>query len=275
MTRLLRANFTRLWKSKSFWVCVIMSVAVSFLNDVYFAVLNKEWVYKTGDLITNQVGTTALFIAAIFAPLYLGADYSHGTIRNKLAVGHSRVNSYIASLIPVASGTLIIVAAYKLPLIVMSLIWGKNLGMTLNDFVIQILIIIAAAIAASSIFTLLGMLITSRFITTTVTLVLMSVLFESSSILVKMLEQPEYTYDYNVTETGLIEPEPLPNPRYIKDGALRNILTAVTDVIPNGQVVRLQSNVMHNKELYPLYSLGILAVTTTVGVLVFRRKDLK
>lgn len=253
MTHLLRANFTRLFRFRPLWICVILSVAVSFLNDVYFATLNKDWIYQTGDLITNQVGSTALFIAVIFAPLYLGAEYACGTIRNKLASGHSRAGSYLANLIPVTTGSLIICIAYCAPLVIMSLIWGKELGMETGDFCMRILIIVVAAIAASSIFTLLGMLITSRFITTTVTLVLMFVLFQGSSILMSFLKQPGY----------------------IKDGVTRDIMTTVTDVLPNGQMVRLQNNAMHNEELYPLYSLGVIAVTTAAGVLIFRRKDLK
>ena len=234
--------------------------------------MNKDWVNQTGDLILNQVGSTALFIAAIFAPLYLGAEYACGTIRNKLAAGHSRVNCYFASLIPVTSGTLLILAAYCVPLVTMSLMWGKDLGMTSGEFCMRILIIVAAAVASSSTFTLLGMLIPLKSLTTAITIVSAFVLFQGSFMVVNLLNQPEYVLNYT---TDVIQTEPQPNPSYIKEGALRNVLTAVTDVLPSGQMVRLQDNSMHNRELYPLYSLGILAVTTTAGVVVFRRKDLK
>lgn len=275
MTRLLKANFTRLFKFGPFWVCVILSVAVCLVNDVLFAVLDGDWVNQTGDFILNQVGSTALFIAAIFAPLYLGTEYACGTIRNKLTAGHSRVSSYLASLIPVTSGTLIILAAYCVPLVAMSLIWGKDLGMTSGEFCMRILIIVAAAVASSSLFTLLGMLITLKSLTTAITIVSAFVLFQGSFMVVNLLNQPEYIADYNMVIDGAAMPGTEPNPSYIKDGALRNILTAVTDVLPSGQMVRLQDNSMHNRELYPLYSLGILAITTTAGITIFRKKDLK
>ncbi|MDE7397948.1 MAG: ABC transporter permease [Oscillospiraceae bacterium] len=275
MTRLIQANFARLFKFRPFWVCVILSVAVCLVNDVLFAVLNDDWVYKTGGLILNQIGSTALFIAAIFAPLYLGTDYACGTIRNKLTAGHSRASCYLASLIPVTSGTLIILAAYCVPLVAMSLIWGKNLGITPGEFCMRILIIVAAAVASSSLFTLLGMLIPLKSLTTAITIVSAFVLFQGSFMVVNLLNQPEYIADYNMAIADAAMPETEPNPLYIKEGALKNVLTAVTDVLPSGQMVRLQDNSMHNRELYPLYSFGILAVTTAAGVLVFRRKDLK
>lgn len=275
MTRLLKANFTRLFKFRPFWVCVILSVAVCLANDALFAAMNKDWVNQTGDFILNQVGSTALFIAAIFAPLYLGTEYACGTIRNKLTAGHSRASSYLASLIPVTSGTLLILAAYCVPLVAMSLIWGKDLGMTSGEFCMRILIIVAAAVASSALFMLPGMLIQLKSLTTAITIVSAFVLFQGSFMVVNLLNQPEYIADYNMVIDGAAMPETEPNPSYIKDGALRNILTAVTDVLPSGQMVRLENDAMHNKELYPLYSLGILAVTTTAGVVVFRRKDLK
>ena len=275
MTRLLKANFARLWMSKSLWVCVIAAVALSFINGYVVAVANSDWVYKTGSFITSQVGTGALVVASFFTPLYLGAEYAHGTIRNKLAAGHSRTNCYFASLIPVTSGTLLILTAYCAPLVVMSIIRGNELGMEARDFCMRILIIVAVAIAESSCFTLLGMLITSRFITVAITFALTFVLFQGSFVLVNLLEQTEYTSKYIATESGVIKTEPQPNPAYIKEGALRNILTAVTDVLPNGQMVRLGANQLNNPELYPLYSVGVLAVTTAAGMLIFRRKDLK
>lgn len=275
MKNLFRANFTRLFKFRPFWVCVILSVAVCLANDVLFAAMNKDWVNQTGDLILNQVGSTALFVAAIFAPLYLGTEYACGTIRNKLTAGHSRVNCYFASLIPVTSGTLLILAAYCAPLVTMSIIWGKDIGMESSDFCMRILIIVAAAIASSSLFTLAGMLIQLKSLTTAITIVSAFVLFQGSFMVVNLLNRPEYIADYNIAIDGAAMPETKPNPAYIKEGALRNVLTAVTDVLPNGQMVRLQDNSMHNRELYPLYSLGILAVTTAAGMLIFRRKDLR
>lgn len=276
MINLLRANFARLFRFRPLWICVILSIAVSFINDITFAItMNKDWIYKTGDLIINQVGTIAMFLAAIFASLYLGTEYAHGTIRNKLASGHSRAGTYFANLIPVTTGSLIIYAAYCAPLVVMSLIWGKDLGMEVGDFCMQILIIVAAAIAISSIFTLLGILITSRSIATTVTLVLMFVMFQGSMILLGLLEKPKYISDNQSAAAITVTSEPNLNPEYIKEGVIRDTLTAVIDVLPSGQMMRLKNNAMHNKELYPLYSIGVLAVSTTAGVLVFRRRDLK
>ncbi len=65
-----------------------------------------------------------------------------------------------------------------------------------------------------------------------------------------------------------------PNPMYVS-GIQRDVITVVNDVLPSGQLVQVEMGSVHNEELMPLYSLGVLAVSTAVGVLVFRKKDLK
>ena len=149
----------------------------------------------------------------------------------------------------------------------------------------------------SAIFTLLGMSITSKSLTTTFTLVLTFVLLLGSMSLLQFLSQPEYIPENQITARDDLEADGMPpfvaayvtetettedgaaynlvpNPMYIT-GMRRDIMNTVIDVLPGGQMLTLQSSYTHNEKLYPLYSLGVIAVTTAAGVLFFRRKDLK
>ena len=153
--------------------------------------------------------------------------------------------------------------------------------MPIGEFILDILILVCAMIAMSAIFTLLGMLITEKALTTTITIVLSIVLLIGSAVLLEFLNQPkEVTYAEVTADGGTPETLTEPNPMYIGEGLKRDIMTAITDGLPSGQIMRLEANQrqnypLHNPELYPLYSLGAIVVITAAGIVIFRRKDLK
>lgn len=276
MAKLIQSNFLRLWKSKSFWVCVILTLAFAILNAVLnFNSDDTSWMDETGSLIVDGISNSILF-SAIFSALFLGTDYACGTIRNKLTVGHSRAGVYLSSLITVISGTLIITIMCAIPSILKAIVWGKNLGMTTDKFLLNIAIIVCAMIAVSAIFTLLGMLISEKSLITTFTIVLSVVMLIGSSILIQFLAQTENMPKYEFLDDGsvtVVGEEP--NPVYIKPGIKRDIMTLIVDILPGGQLVNIESNEPDKPEIYPLYSFGVLTVTTAAGILIFRRKDLK
>lgn len=90
-----------------------------------------------------------------------------------------------------------------------------------------------------------------------------------------LLNQPELTWDYiHNPEGGWMVTEPYPNPMYIS-GALRDVLTAINDVLPGGQAIQLEMGEPHEPQLMPLYSFGVSAMVTAAGLSLFRKKDLK
>ncbi len=274
MAKLIQSNFSRLWKSKSFWVCLILSLALAVVNSIELNPEDKTWMYKTGSMIVGG-GSNAAILSSIFSALFLGTDYACGTIRNKLAVGHSRMGVYLSSLITTITGSLIITVAYAAPSIFKALVWGKELGMLTNEFLLNIAIYVCAMIAFCAIFTLIGMLISEKSLTTTFSIILAIILLIGSAVLMEFLNQPETIQNVGITVDGMSMTEPEPNPAYIKPSTKRDIMTAIVDILPGGQLMCLESNQMHNPKQYLLYSLGVITVTTTAGVLVFRRKDLK
>lgn len=274
MAKLIQSNFSRLWKSKSFWVCVIIAVAMSLPNLINNVVNNTPWML--GGFITSRAGIDALLFAPIFASLFLGTEYANGTIRNKLAVGHSRVSVYFSNLITVSVGCLLMLAFYCVLPTALGVIKGVKFGMEIDDFMLKIAITVAAAVALASIFTLLGMLISSKSLTTTITIVLSFVMFIGSMIILQFLQEPEYYSGVTIEDDGTIrEINDEPNPMYIKPGLKRDIFTVITNVTPFGQCMRLAADDTKNPEQYLMYSLGVLSVSTAAGALVFRRKDLK
>lgn len=274
MVRLLKANFARLWKTKSFWVCMIISVGLCLGNFLTSYSVNTECVKKLGAEITSDGSNLLLFIS-IASALYLGTDYSCGTIRNKLIIGHTRSKIYSSNLITTAVGGLMLLAAVWLVVFVTGMCLGGEIGMPAGELALDILICIGAVISISAIFTLLGMLFSSKSTIVTITLVSTFVLIIGAGVIESLLAQPEYVQGYEMTVDGsVVQTEPMPNPVYVS-GIKRDIMMAVNNVLPSGQMMQMEIGSVRVPELMPLYSLGVLTVVTAVGALVFRKKDLK
>lgn len=271
MAKLLRADLARMWKSRSFWVCCALS-AVSSIINCFFTLRQGNWAYRTADLFADGCSNIVLF-AAIFAALFIGTDYSNGTIRNKLTIGSVRSNIYLSDLTAITAGGLLIAAAKWIPCAVMAC-FGKEFGMGMGEFAFLMFIVILDVVVMSAVFTLLGMLITSKSSNTAITITSVFVMIVGAAVIMSLLMSPEYITEYEMTENGIAKTDPKPNPAYI-GGAARYILTTVNDVLPCGQLMQLEASEPENTGIMPLYSLGVLAVTTAAGVSVFRRKDLK
>lgn len=109
MTKLLRANFTRMFKDKVFWVCIIAAFCTGLVTSIVAAASEPSWLIKWGPKIIQRFKEVPFF-ASVFASLFLGTEYSNGTLRNKLMIGSARADIYFSSLITVAAGGLLIMA---------------------------------------------------------------------------------------------------------------------------------------------------------------------
>lgn len=275
MTKLIRADLARMFKTKSFWICGVLSVVMVFGNFLLRYLNNKEIVQALGIHLFADSSNVILF-AAIFSSLFLGTDYSNGTIRNKMTVGQGRCSIYFSNLIISSASGIIYAAVSRLPVLIFGLSAGGKLSMSGGEFVFKIVIMLLSMISVSSLFTLAGMLISAKSSNVVVTLVGAIVLFIGTAGLLELLQMPEYVMPgYTITVDGVIQPmEPELNPLYVR-GAMRVFLQTVCDVLPTGQAVQLEMGSVNNSELMPLFSIGLTAVVSVIGVTMFRRKDLK
>lgn len=255
-------------------MCMIISAGLGLANLLTSYSVNPECVKNLGAELMSNSSNMLLFIS-IFAALFLGTDYSNGTIRNKLVIGHTRSEIYFSNLMTTAAGGLMLMAAEWLVVLVTGLFLGGGVGMPAEELLFKMLICIGAVIAISAIYTLIGMLFVSKSSIVTITLVLTFGLIIGAAMIESLLAQPEYVTNYVMTVNGeSVQTEPQHNPLYI-GGTRRDILSAMNDVLPSGQMMQIEIGSIRSAELMPLYSLGVLAVTTAIGAAAFRRKDLK
>jgi len=89
MNRLLSANLICLRKHKFFWI----GMSFMFAAGIFFPVNRYLDMKQCGSVnnLDNGFFGCALFIGiltAVFCSLYAGTEYSDGTMRNKIVIGH-------------------------------------------------------------------------------------------------------------------------------------------------------------------------------------------
>lgn len=283
MNKLLSAGFSRLWKNKFFWLGMILLpglVAFALFSNYYDM---KQ--YNFSFTIDGFLYGCFLFIGmftSIFAALFLGTEYSDGTIRNKLVIGHSRTAVYLSSLAVCFVSSLLVC----LTAIIITYALGIPLFGTPETPVLAIVqeyafgVLVIAAL--SGLFTLLAMMITSKSVSAIVcTVGIFALLFISMYILQRLLapEMIVYGYDaafeYDGVVDGSVIPLEQPNPHYLT-GTVRKVYEFFQDFLPTGQGIQLaQFGYLQHPLQACLCSLFVTAATTVGGILAFQKKNLK
>lgn len=283
MAKLLRAGFSRLKKDKMLWIGVIFMLVLGLFVPVrnYFDGLEYGYMSAFDSYFFGFAYFTG-FLAAVFVSLFVGREYSDGTIRNKVVVGRTRSAIYLSNLIVSIAAAFIIHLAFIIAVCAVGIPLFGPLALGLPDVLLLLLESILMIVAFTAVFTLLGMLIQSRTIVAIVSILGMVVLFVAAISINNSLNEPEFydAFSYEVTEesgvvTDLSENiEKEPNPNYLKPQE-RAVYEFFYDFLPTGQAMQIaQRTAVHHWQMQ-LYSLSIIVTTTACGVFFFRRKDLK
>lgn len=271
MRNLLRANFSRLWKSKALWLCA--AGAFAFSAAFLLGLRADPEGGTTLDEAFGQVFPFLPLLYAAFLSLFLGVEYQDGTLRNKIIAGHARWKVYVASLLSGAAGCWVVLLGWLLsiPIGVLKFGWftAPAAGLALE---LAVALGIAAAIAA--ILTLLGMLLPNRAVAAVLAILLVLGLLLLGSVLYNALWEPEYLTGMVMTANGIEMGEAQPNPNYIS-GALRTVFQFLVDTLPTGQSILLANQELGRPGLSLAASGAIVLLCSGCGVAAFRRKDLK
>lgn len=274
MIKLLNAGFTRLRKNRLFWLLTIFSIGLAlFMIYTQYSDMQKyESVIEVEQLMLNY-STIVGVVIAIFTSLFLGIEYSDGAIRNKISIGHKRVNIYLSNLIIVTITSLFsyvlflaIIAAIGVPLF-------GNITMSIANLLMLLGSIFVTTIAYSSIFTFLAMIISNRTITAIVSIMLVFGMMMNAMICFNKLEAPKTIQEASIVN-GETKIKEVPNPRYLSEEN-RTIYQIMVDINPAGQMFQIAGRTFKDLKVLPLYSLGIIIVFTGAGLVLFNKKELR
>lgn len=277
MHKLLHANFARLWRNKVFWLGAAFMAGAAVLMVVQGRqdALAHPGEASALDKIFFQYAPLAGGVCAVFTSLFLGTDYSDGTIRNKIAAGHSRSAVYLAnSLVCLAAGLLMNAAWVAAMLAVGTplLGWPQCGAPVLLAYLLISACMIAAFVA---VFTLMGMLNQNKAGAAVAALLCFLVLLFAASYCYNRLQEPEmYSAATIVMDGGVQMTEPMPNPDYLR-GDLRKVYGFLVEFLPTGQGILLSELEAPHPLRLPAYSLFITVAATATGLAAFRRKDIR
>lgn len=282
MTRLIRANFSRLVKSRLFWLETFLMAATGALSVItmYREKLSTAGYDPDISALMFAGGIYMIMAGAVFIGLFVGTDYSDGTIRNKLIVGHGRNGVYFSNLIVCMAALLIMHLAYIAVSFGLGTLMIGPTEIPASLFFKVFLIGLAALAALCSVFLMISMVISSKASGCVAALIVAIVIFMTGMMIYSRLQESEYIEGYSMSynettgENEALQPERTENPRYIT-GTKREIYEFFNDFLPGGQMLQIASIEISHPARLPLYSGAIIIATTGCGIWIFRRKNIK
>lgn len=267
MLNLLSANRIRLTKSKLFWIGLCTTVGYS----IFLLVMNYwEKVSFIGHSIVqiNWYLLSPFPIVSVFCPLFcctfIGTEYSDGTMRNRLIVGHSRVSIYLANFITVCLvniGIVLISSAFTV------LLGVRMFGWHLGNPVLFLLHYFGGILmlgALGGFFTMLSMLIHDKALSLTVSVVT----FLACYILESMIQRLIFGYYNGEAISDMFS--------FLSGDRLSiPVLEWIYDVLPIGQCMQLARNIVLHPVRLPVCSTLFMGATVLLGVFLYRKQDLK
>ena len=272
MSELIRANYQRLFKSRLFWGCILFMYALSAGELVTSKIEQLTGAGNSAASVLDSLlydGALRLCVVmAVFVSVFIGTDYSDGTIRNKITLGHHRSNIYLANLIVCASAAVIMQAIHLFSLLIPGLFLFHDMTATTNEVIMLILLDMLAINTFTAFYVAISMISRSKSTSAIISLLLIFLASLLSLIIFQELLQPEYV-------TDSVSSELVRNSYYV-DGLKRSLFVFLNDALPSSQIMQLESQqVIGHTDRFVLYDLAIMAFTTVGGNLVFRREDLK
>lgn len=274
MIKLLNAGFTRLRKNKIFWLLNIFSIGLAlFMIYTQYSDMKKfEKIIEVEQLLLNY-STIIGVVIAIFTSLFLGVEYSDGAIRNKISIGHKRINIYLSNLIIVTITSLFSYILFMAVISIIGIPLFGGIAMEITSLLKLIGCIFIAIFSYSSIFTFIAMVISNKTITAVVSIMLAFGMMMVAVTCFNLLEAPSTIQEANMVN-GEMKFEEVPNPRYPSE-AKRKVLQTIVDIVPSSQMFQIAGRTVPNLKILPMYSFGVFVVFTGVGMLLFKKKELK
>ena len=288
MYKLLNASFSRLRKNKIFLGLVILTIIIAafmliseYLDKVKYSSVFGISSNTTDILLTNFINIIGFFIA-IFTSLFVGAEYSDGTIRNKIVAGHSRKNIYLSNLIVSIIVGLILEFIYLIIISIVAIPLFGSIQMTFSQFAFILLDMIMIIIAYSSIFNFIALICSNITISTVSSLLLILIMFVIDMLLSPTANSTEYIQKNKVMdEQGNITYEIVKNEDYLGK-IIKTTCKTIINFNPVSQAIEISGNKINmneedfnNMKVYPLYSLGLIIIITAIGIYLFNIKELK
>ena len=277
MNKLLWANWARLRHYKAFWL-TLAGVFLCSLLSIWSGSRVAEQLAQSGFARTldSYYFALATFLGglyAVFFSLFLSAEFSDGTVRNKLVVGHSRVHIYLADYLICLAACLAFAAMWLLGGLP-GLVWMGPFSMGPGEFFAYLLVIFGFTAAFAALFALVNLLPANKAVTVVLSLAVWLGLVLTASAFYDRLSEPEMISGVVYADGAFQEMEPHPNPMYLA-GAVRTACTWALEFLPAGQAQLVRGVEVDSPLRMLAFSALFTALALLAGACIFQKKDLK
>lgn len=260
MRNLLCANFHRMRKSRTFWVCMALMMFYG-LRMVYSLRDNSG----TIDSPTFLFFTDVWFLLAAWYSSFISGEYGDGAVRNKLMVGAVRPDIYFANLITCIAAGLLMCAVFIIPNWTLTYFFFRHTSAvhyvsSAGEVTACLLAGALVIVSYSTIFSMVGMNIQHKAAGPVAVILTACVIYLNGLIC--------------DTELTLYRQAP---ERFSYSGFKLAYLRFFAEWLPGGQG-RYYVTHTGNSGKAPMLaacSLAVIAASSGIGLLLFRRKDLK
>lgn len=279
MRNLLAANFSRLWKSRLFWLlelfCFSFGVFAYTLVAINTRNLGQGWLEYNAHVYFYLPILYLPAVIAVFAGFFLGTDYSDGTIRNKLIAGYTRCGIYLSNLLITGMAAILFAAAHVAAVMIVGLPFSGNAVITHVQLHVRAVHILLILMEYVSIFVLFSMMDSSKARNVVVSLSAALLIVLVGMMVYSRYAEPEFvTQVVPLPDGGLELQKGEPNVRYLS-GMLRTVYAWAARILPSGSaMLSLDKNLVFDwrNSVVSVVTMIVLVVT---GIRLFQKKDVR
>lgn len=247
MRRLLSANLMRLWINKAFWFTVLFMIG---LESAFCFMLLKQNSLRLDIVMYATVQIIGILVSVFFS-LFMGTEYSDGTLRNKLIVGHKRSSIFLASFITGIVAVTIVYLAWALTggifiAVIQELPYAKTIEILSSGIIGWM-----ACVSYIAIFNLIGML-SSNKARTSIGCVMMAFILIFAGLTCYSMARPGFLSTSNSA-----------------------VFQFLFDLNPFGQTFQMMVGDTSVMWKLTTYSLSLSIILSGIGIYLFDKKDVK
>lgn len=281
MLNLIRSDMYKLKKAKSFWICVIISIALSVLMTIVIdltykmiddsqsqASVSDETMQENGmnisigntpltyddlsgsRMLLTNFGSDASILIAIFISLFVSGEFTYGTIKNLASKNCSRTQIYLSKLmISIGSAIFLTLLSVAISTLAGTALWGfgEVSSSGAKSLVIGSLIELLLITAFASLFVMVSMVVRQNGVAIAANFCILQFV----SLLVMLGEMAiKKIFDKTVTLSNYL------------------ISTNMNQVATQELTQKLITRSI-------LVAISFIAVTTAIGIISFNKRDIK
>ena len=258
MSRLLNADFYRMYSKKLLWLCTLsMMVAAAALCLMQYTAMDYE--VSLDRVIFLPMAFYGIAVSVLIG-VFTGEDFSDGVIRNKIISGHSRYSIYTSNLLVCYSACIIVYIMTIITALGIGINWF-DINVTTEEVMRFAALGIFTCLAYSSIYCMITMLVRNK---TAAIAMCMAIAFGMLFLALHtnaFLMRPEY-------KDGAL------NPQYAV-GIKRILYEFLYDVNPTGQAAQLSMMKCLNPMRFILIDVLWVLITGILGTWMFNKTDIK